>query len=84
MARALRARIPVTIPVTTVTDTADLLDVWPGRGWRSSSISSCPLLPPPGAPVDARRHPPARLDTHGVDVAAALALARGSVPHRNG
>ncbi|NKS90476.1 hydrogenase maturation protease [Rhodococcus hoagii] len=85
VARALRARIPVTIPVTTVTDTADLLDVWAGARLAIVVDLVVPALLPPGR---VRRwtldDTPGPLDTHGVDVAAALALARvlGTAPKR--
>ncbi|ORL72723.1 hydrogenase maturation protease [Prescottella equi] len=85
VARALRARIPVTIPVTTVTDTADLLDVWAGAQLAIVVDLVVPALLPPGR---VRRwtlgDTPGPLDTHGVDVAAALALARvlGTAPKR--
>ncbi|MBM4608515.1 hypothetical protein GS416_11460 [Rhodococcus hoagii] len=61
VARALRARIPVTIPVTTVTDTADLLDVWAGARLAIVVDLVVPaLLPRAGCAGGRSTTPPAR------------------------
>ncbi|XVA04529.1 hypothetical protein ACQ86I_05065 [Prescottella equi] len=85
VARALRARIPVTIPVTTVTDTADLLDVWAGARLAIVVDLVVPaLLPRAGCAGGRSTTPPARW-TLTASTSRPRSPSRGcSVPHRNG
>ncbi|RVW03705.1 hydrogenase maturation protease [Rhodococcus spongiicola] len=84
--RALHGRLPPPIRVVEVADDVDLLDVWAGAAL--AVVVDAVLCTPP---IPGRVHRwvvgdgvPAPLGGHGVDVAAALALARvlGRSPER--
>ncbi|MCA1004115.1 hydrogenase maturation protease [Rhodococcus hoagii] len=81
--RALDGRIPPTTTVTTVTDATDLLDAWAGR---QLAIVVDLVLPDLIRPGRVQRwvlgDDAGPLDSHGIDVAAALALAHalGTAP----
>lgn len=83
--RALRGRLPTTVPVTVAADAADLLDGWAGK--RLAIVVDLVLMP---RPTPGRVHrwivgdTPGPLGGHGIDVAATLALAGvlGTAPGR--